>query len=81
VDLDSEATNSFVRAAAGRVFASLARVAADGSLVSCMHIEFTPAQALEMARHLDECARSAIAKDVPAASWVREVGLAPPVRD
>ena len=81
MDIETEATHSYVRAAAGRVFARLARVASDGTLVNCMHIEFTPAQALQMARHLDECARSAIAKDMPAASWTSEIGLAPPVQD
>jgi len=30
-----------------------------------MHVEFTPAQALLMARHLNECARIAIAADEP----------------
>jgi hypothetical protein len=63
VDQDAEATHSYVRAAPGRVFARLARWADNGTLVRGMHVEFTPAQALEMARHLDECARIAIARD------------------
>jgi hypothetical protein len=64
VDQDAEATHSYVRAAPGRVFARLARWADDGTLVRGMHVEFTPAQALKMARQLDECARIAIALDV-----------------
>ena len=64
VDQDAEATHSYVRAAPGRVFARLARWADDGTLVRGMHVEFTPAQALKMARHLDECARIAIARDI-----------------
>jgi hypothetical protein len=63
VDQDAEATHSYVRAAPGRVFARLARWADNGTLVRGMHVEFTPAQAFEMARHLDECARIAIARD------------------
>jgi hypothetical protein len=52
VDQDAEATHSYVRAAPGRVFARLARWADDGTLVRGMHVEFTPAQALKMARGL-----------------------------
>ncbi|WP_428485401.1 hypothetical protein [Rhodopila sp.] len=65
MDQNAEATHSYVRAAPGRVFARLARRTADGTLVRGMHVEFTPAQALQMARHLDECARMAIAADGP----------------
>ena len=81
MQLDFEATHSYVRAAAGRVFTRLARVTSDGSLINCMHIEFTPAQALQMARHLEECARAAIAKDRPSHSIALDLGLAPPVQD
>jgi hypothetical protein len=63
VDQDAEATHSYVRAVPGRVFARLARRTADGTLIRGMHIEFTPAQALRMARDLSECARIAIARD------------------
>ena len=63
MDQDAEATHSHVRAAPGRVFARLARRASDGTLIRGMHVEFTPAQALQMARDLDECARIAIARD------------------
>jgi hypothetical protein len=63
VDQDVEATHSYVRAAPGRVFARLARKASDGTLVRGMHVEFTPAEALQLARHLNECARIAIATD------------------
>lgn len=63
MDQDAEATHSHVRAAPGRVFARLTRRAADGTLVRGMHVEFTPAQALQMARHLDECARIAISEE------------------
>jgi acyl-coenzyme A thioesterase PaaI-like protein len=66
VEIDSEATHSFVRAAPGRVFARLARCTKDGRQIRSMHVEFTPAQALQMARHLTECARIAIAVDGPA---------------
>ena len=65
MDQDAEATHSYVRAAPGRVFARLARWDSDGALVRAMHVEFTPAQALEMARQLNECARIAIAADGP----------------
>ena len=63
MDQDAEATHSHVRAAPGRVFARLARRTKDGTFVRGMHVEFTPAQALQMAKHLDECARAAIAAD------------------
>lgn len=63
MDQDSEATHSYVRAAPGRVFARLARVADDGELVRAMFVELTPAQALRMARHLEDSARAAIARD------------------
>lgn len=66
MDQDAEATHSYVRAAPGRVFVRLARTAEDGTLVRALHTEFTPAEALRMARHLDECARTAIASDTPA---------------
>jgi hypothetical protein len=65
VNQDAEATHSHVRAAPGRVFARLARRAVDGTLVRGMHVEFTPAEALQMARHLEECAKIAIATDGP----------------
>ena len=65
MDQDAEATHSYVCAAPGRVFARLARRGSDGVLVRGMHVEFTPAQALQMARHLDDCARIAIATDRP----------------
>jgi hypothetical protein len=81
LDLEAEATHSFVRAGAGRVFVRLARVTGEGDAVNSMHIEFTPAQALRLARHLEECARSAIAKDVPADIWARDFGLVPPTQD
>lgn len=63
MDQDAEATHSHVRAAPGRVFARLARTARDGTLIRGMYVEFTPAQALTMARDLEECARIAIASD------------------
>jgi hypothetical protein len=76
VDQDAEATHSYVRAAPGRVFARLARWANDGTLIRGMHVEFTPGQALEMARHLDECARIAIAhEDFPSMSGKMDVLL------
>jgi hypothetical protein len=78
VDQDAEATHSHVRAAPGRVFARLARWADDGTLVRGMHVELTPAQALKMARHLDDCARIAIALDVdvlPKTSKVRPLTM------
>lgn len=65
VDQDSEATHFYVRAAPGRVFVRLARRADDGTVVRGMHCEFTPAQALKMARYLDERARIAIASGEP----------------
>jgi hypothetical protein len=61
VDQDAEATHSYVRAAPGRVFTRLARLANDGTLIRGMHVELTPGQALKMAHHLNECARVAIA--------------------
>jgi hypothetical protein len=51
------------------MFARLARRSNDGTLIRGMHVEFTPGQALEMARHLAECARIAIAhEDFPSLS-------------
>ena len=65
MDQDSEATHLFVRAAPGRVFVRLARRATDGTFIRGMHCEFTPAQALTMARYLEERARIAIASGEP----------------
>jgi hypothetical protein len=50
-----------------------------------MYVEFTPAQALQMARDLDECARIAIARDAPGADQtagpnVLTTGLAAAIR-
>jgi hypothetical protein len=38
-----------------------------GAQVLGMHVELTPAEALEMAGYLEECARLAIAADQPVA--------------
>ena len=73
MDQDAEATHSYVRAAPGRVFARLARRTLDGTLVRGMHVEFTPAQAIQMARHLNECARIAIAADTPVPGKFSEI--------
>lgn len=77
VDQDAEATHSHVRAAPGRVFARLARRGRDGTLVRGMYVEFTPAQALQMARDLDECARIAIARDAPSADQTAAPNVQP----
>jgi len=63
MDQDAEATHSHLRPAPGRVFHRLSRIGADGGLVRGMYIEFTPAEALRMARELQECARIALAHD------------------
>lgn len=77
MDQEAEATHSHVRAAPGRVFARLARRAGDGTLVRGMYVEFTPAQALKMARHLEECARIAIASDELSHGMARTQELPP----
>ncbi len=66
MDIDAESTHSFVRAAPGRVFARLARLTSDGVQIRGMHAEFTPAQALQLARHLQDCARIALADEASA---------------
>ena len=63
MDQNAEATHSYVRAAPGRVFARLVRWADDGTLMRGMYVEFTPAQALQMSRQLEECAKLAIAAE------------------
>lgn len=77
MDQDAEATNCYVRPAPGRVFVRLTRLAGSGALIRAMHVEFTPAQALQMARELNECARVAIATDGPSHGKVTELKLAP----
>jgi hypothetical protein len=66
VNPDAEATHYFVRSVPGRVFTRLVRMNA-GAQVLGMHVELTPAEALEMAGYLEECARLAIAADQPVA--------------
>lgn len=66
MDPQAEATHSFVRAAPGRVFVRLERRVKAGILARGMFVEFTAAQALQMARDLQECARIAIGTDGPA---------------
>jgi len=78
MDQDAEATHSCIRAAPGRVFVRLIRMADAGTLVRAMHSEFTPAQALELARHLNECARTAIATDISAPARTMNWLLTPP---
>ena len=63
LDQDAEATHCHVRAAPGAVFARLTRRSGDGIIVRGMHVELTPAQALQLAKDLSECAKIAIARD------------------
>ncbi len=75
MDQDFEATHSYVSAAPGRVFTRLLRITPDGTVTRGMHAEFTPAQAQQIARHLDECAKEALTLTAPPQSNQPELPL------